>query len=184
MSIPEILKNLNYLKKQWLSYAKEWSNKGRPACGSGVPLNTAERLHLSNFNLWNLENEVRQVGNPPTHTANIKRMIDLENARRNRLIEQVDLWVNEELKQNTGEDAAYHTESFGNILDRISVLCLRVKNFEQTLQNDQQNNEIENRLEASKQQLDTIIKASEHLLREIEAGKKQLFVSGFLKDYK
>jgi|GEM_PF-6847191 len=184
MKLPQILRDLDFLTKQWIQFAGEWSNKGRPQCGTGVPLSLPERLHLSNFNLWNLENEVRRVGNPATQTANIKRMIDLENNRRNQLIEQIDEWLLVELRQDiTHRDAQFHTETLGSILDRISVLCLRVHHFKDKVKSDSNDGDAADKLMRSEGTLVNLIEATQYLIEEVMNGSKKLFITVFLKDY-
>ena len=91
--------------------------------GGGV---TAKALHLHalNFHLWHHEDTVRRPGVTDREVAHRKRCIDDLNARRNSAIEDIDATLLDRLTPNRG--APLSTETPGTIVDRLSVLALRI----------------------------------------------------------
>lgn len=85
---------------------------------------TALRLHAMNFGLWHHEDAVRRPGVDDHEVARIKRRIDDLNARRNAAIEEIDASLLGRIDPNPA--APLHTETPGTIVDRLSVLALRI----------------------------------------------------------
>jgi hypothetical protein len=84
--------------------------------------------HLANFELWHAEDAARSPGATDQDIARVKRLIDSVNQRRNDLTEQCDRLLLDFLnRQNLPADGAeLHSESPGMILDRLSILSLKV----------------------------------------------------------
>jgi Protein of unknown function (DUF4254) len=81
-------------------------------------------LHAMNFALWHHEDAVRRTGIGDQEVARRKGRIDDLNARRNAAIEDIDMTLLDCL--NLNDSAPLHTETPGTIVDRLSVLALRV----------------------------------------------------------
>ncbi len=98
-----------------------------PASLAGFDRALAEQ-HLSNFELWHAEDAARTPGASDHDLARIKRFIDRANQRRNDLTEQCDVLLLDSLnRQNLpAPDAELHSESPGLILDRLSILSLKL----------------------------------------------------------
>ncbi len=84
--------------------------------------------HLSNFELWHIEDEARAPHATDREVAETKRAIDRTNQHRNDLMERCDAVLltaleAEGLPSPTGE---LHSESPGLILDRLSILALKI----------------------------------------------------------
>ena len=84
--------------------------------------------HRANFDLWHIEDEARSPGATDTELAAVKRRIDKTNQLRNDLVEELDgallKWLAERALPN--EDAPLNSESPGLIIDRLSILSLKI----------------------------------------------------------
>jgi hypothetical protein len=100
---------------------------GVAASLSGLERAIAEQ-HLANFELWHAEDSARTPGASDQDLARIKRFIDNANQRRNDLTEQCDRLLLDFLHQQglPAADAELHSESPGLMLDRLSILSLKV----------------------------------------------------------
>ena len=100
-----------------------------PAQGSveGTDLHSLVKAqHQCNFMQWGLEDEVRRTDVADSVIAGLKRSIDRWNQRRNDLIEAVDDAMLAELADVDTSQAEQHSETAGQIIDRLSVLSLKV----------------------------------------------------------
>jgi hypothetical protein len=86
------------------------------------------RQHLANFELWHTEDAARIPGATDGELARVKRRIDETNQRRNDLSEEIDRLLLESLTPlglpNT--IAPLHSESPGLMIDRLSILALKL----------------------------------------------------------
>ncbi len=91
-------------------------------------LHAVERQHRANFDLWHIEDEARTPGATDAEVAAVKRRIDLTNQLRNDLVEDLDRMLLARLNQRglPNPDAALHSETPGLIIDRLSILSLKI----------------------------------------------------------
>jgi hypothetical protein len=86
------------------------------------------RQHRANFELWHIEDEARTPGATEAELAAVKRDVDATNQRRNDLAEQLDhallAWLEERGLPNP--EAPLHSESPGLIIDRLSIMALKI----------------------------------------------------------
>jgi hypothetical protein len=84
--------------------------------------------HRANFELWHIEDEARTPGSTDARIADVKRRIDTTNQRRNDLAEQLDAFLLEELAPRglPAEHAPLNSESPGLMIDRLSILALKI----------------------------------------------------------
>ena len=80
--------------------------------------------HRANFDLWHCEDQARDPLLDDRTVAVVKRSIDRLNQRRNDLVEQMDTQLLHATKQN--EAASLHSETPGLIIDRLSILALKL----------------------------------------------------------
>jgi hypothetical protein len=84
--------------------------------------------HRANFDLWHIEDEARTPGATDAELAAVKRRVDSTNQLRNDLAEQLDHilldWLAARNLPNPA--AALHSESPGLIIDRLSILSLKI----------------------------------------------------------
>jgi hypothetical protein len=86
------------------------------------------RQHRANFDLWHIEDEARAPGATDGQLAVVKRRIDQTNQLRNDLAEDLDRTLLDWLapQRLPAEDAQLHSESPGLIIDRLSILALKI----------------------------------------------------------
>jgi hypothetical protein len=86
------------------------------------------RQHRANFDLWHIEDEARTPGATDAQLAGVKRRIDQTNQLRNDLAEELDRTLLDWLSPQhlPAEAAALHSESPGLIIDRLSILALKI----------------------------------------------------------
>lgn len=82
--------------------------------------------HVSNFNLWNLEDQARRTDLEAAAIVQIKRAIDGWNQTRNDLIERIDEAILAELSGARVPGAEQHSETAGQMIDRLSILALKI----------------------------------------------------------
>jgi len=100
-----------------------------PLCLPTQGLIWTYRLHLCNFRLWHVEDGVRRPGASESFIAQSKRAIDTFNQQRHEQIEQFDTWLFTYLYDHNSRRLAeteLHSETPGNLLDRLSILTLKV----------------------------------------------------------
>ena len=86
------------------------------------------RQHRANFDLWHIEDEARTPGATDAGLADVKRRIDRTNQRRNDLAEELDRVLLDHLAAEGLPDrnAPLHSESPGLMIDRLSILALKI----------------------------------------------------------
>ena len=86
------------------------------------------RQHRANFDLWHIEDEARAPGATDAELAAVKRRIDRANQLRNDLAEELDrillAWLAKRGLPNP--EAPLNSESPGLIVDRLSILALKI----------------------------------------------------------
>ena len=87
-----------------------------------------EANHLHNSRLWEQEDLARRKQAPDAEIAGNKRAIDHHNQKRNDAIERIDeaLLVSLE-KISRKKDARLNSETAGAMIDRLSILALKIK---------------------------------------------------------
>ena len=109
------------------------SDAATPAAAAGTPDDLAalvEAAHLANVAIWRLEDQARRRDVADSRIAAIKRAIDPWNQRRNDLMEQVDASILAEHANVDVRNAELHSETAGMIIDRLSILALKIRGFE------------------------------------------------------
>lgn len=91
-------------------------------------LASVARQHRANFDLWHIEDEARIPGATDAELAAVKRRVDRTNQLRNDLAEELDRALLEYLAPQKLPDPAapLHSESPGLIIDRLSILALKI----------------------------------------------------------
>jgi hypothetical protein len=114
-----------------------WHHEAPSVGGSwkGLERLVAEQ-HLANFELWHAEDRARTPGASDHEVASVKRVIDRANQRRNDLSEKCDVFLLNLLNQQNlpAAEAELHSESPGLILDRLSILSLKIFHTREEMQ--------------------------------------------------
>ena len=96
-----------------------------PDGGSDELAELVMRNHRANFDLWHEEDKARDPAASDGEIARVKRAIDGLNQRRNDLVEAIDglllRWAGEQRA-----DAPLHSETPGMMIDRMSILALKI----------------------------------------------------------
>ncbi|MEZ0352728.1 DUF4254 domain-containing protein [Mycobacterium sp. pR1184] len=129
--------------------------------GDGIAAK-ALHLHALNFALWHHEDAVRRPGADDQEVARRKRCIDDVNARRNGAIEDIDTDVLDLIDLNP--NAALHTETPGTIVDRLSVLTLRIVHTDRDDQSGARRAVLD-------EQYDDLFAGLEQVLARMQAGQ-------------
>jgi hypothetical protein len=84
--------------------------------------------HRANFELWHIEDEARRPGASDTELADVKRRIDVTNQRRNDAVEELDRALLDDLAPRglPNPEAELHSETPGLMIDRLSILALKI----------------------------------------------------------
>ena len=83
--------------------------------------------HQANYDLWHVEDAARALSASDSDVVAAKRLIDITNQRRNDLTEQIDELLLASLPAHPSrEGAPLHSETPGLIIDRLSILSLKL----------------------------------------------------------
>ena len=137
------------------------------------------RQHQQNFKLWHQEDIARSPDVSEADLARVKRVIDKMNQQRNDLIEQLDDFLIHQLNLlgvKAQPNARLNTETPGSVVDRLSILSLRIYHMEeQAFRTDASDDHIakaKSRLEILYEQHRDLCQSLQELLDEIFAGRK------------
>jgi hypothetical protein len=83
--------------------------------------------HIYNRLLWEEEDLARRRDVSDTLIAQNKRNIDGFNQKRNDAIEKIDEFIIATIDASPTKTATQHTETIGAIIDRLSILSLKIK---------------------------------------------------------
>jgi hypothetical protein len=142
-------------------------------------------LHLANFDLWHMEDAARDPEATDHTIASIKRRIDARNQQRNDLMEQVDEHLLGAHPLNPS--ATLHTETPGQISDRLSILSLKIfhtrEEVQRTSAGEQHRARNARRLELLLRQRDDLALALTALFAEFLAGTRRFQIYRQFKMY-
>lgn len=96
-----------------------------PAATPELFLQIVEAQHRANFELWHEEDKARDPLATDSDIARVKHAIDALNQRRNDLVESLDRMLLH-AAGNQAAAATLHSETPGLIIDRLSILTLKL----------------------------------------------------------
>lgn len=137
---------------------------------------------------WHLEDIVRDPEIDPAKGIEIKRRIDQSNQDRTDLVEQIDDWFNAELKAiEPKENARLNTESIAWVVDRISILCLKMYHMEEqvnrTDSSEEHQKKCQLKLAVLEEQEKDLVRSFNELMEDIHAGERVVKVYRQMKMY-
>jgi hypothetical protein len=150
---------------------------------------TVEELHRANFELWHQEDKARDIRSGDTAIAAAKRAIDVINQRRNDQIERCDELLLDELsvKKLQNPQAELHSETPGMMLDRLSIMSLKVyhtrEETERILSPPGHRERNLRRLAILQQQRDDLASCLDRLWQRVLRGESRFQVYRQLKMY-
>jgi hypothetical protein len=147
------------------------------------------RQHRANYELWHIEDEARAPGATDKEIAEVKRRIDRTNQRRNDLAEELDerliKWL--ETRSLPRPEAPLHSESPGLVIDRLSILALKIYHTrEEAKRHDAPEGHVERncrRLEILEEQRADLARCLDTLWNETLAGARRFKMYRQLKMY-
>ena len=145
--------------------------------------------HHTNFEIWHLEDEARAPHATGSEIAEVKRGIDRANQRRNDVMERCDALLLEVLAQLglPASEAPLHSETPGMILDRLSILTLKIFHTrEETLRGDASESHIRRnreRLRLLEEQRSDLAGCLDQLWAQILRGERRFKLYRQLKMY-
>jgi hypothetical protein len=139
--------------------------------------------HQANFDLWHREDQARDPHASDHDITEVKHDIDRLNQLRNDLAEQIDLALLESVHPNP--NAPLHSESPGLMIDRLSILALKLFHTAEQLHRStpehQQRNQ--NRFLVLTEQRNDLSQCLDDLWTDVLAGNRRFKLYRQLKMY-
>ena len=152
----------------------------------GLAINqSALELAYENYLLWHEEDQARRTDATDVEIAAVKRRIDRLNQKRNDMIEKLDEEIILQFQQVTPSSGQTNSETPGSIVDRISILSLKIYHMrEDTLRSEispEHRERSRQRLQVLTVQRQDLYQALDQLLSDYRQGLK---VMKLYKQYK
>jgi hypothetical protein len=149
----------------------------------------AELLQLINTFQWHEEDRSRAHDAGDELLGAVKRSIDASNSRRVKTIEVLDTEIMGALREHGLPDAAapLNSESPASIVDRISVLALKLYHVREELSTaggTQDESALHARLENLNEQIEDLADCLDVLFEDIAAGRRSIKLYRQVKVYK
>ena len=137
---------------------------------------------------WHLEDIIRDPENDPKYLVEIKRRIDASNQHRTDTVEQIDEYLFEQLKETKTDSAAkMNSETPAWLLDRMSILQLKIYHFEDQLKRNDLSEElrksVSHKLAVLKIQEGDLETCFDELMEDLKSGKKYMKLYKQMKMY-
>jgi hypothetical protein len=139
--------------------------------------------HGANYDLWHREDEARDPRASDATIVHVKRDIDRLNQLRNDLAEQIDITLLQLAPDNPA--APLHSESPGLIIDRLSILALKIFHTEEQLHRSTPEHQDRNhsRLAVLNEQRTDLAACLDALWSDVLAGRRRFKLYRQLKMY-
>jgi hypothetical protein len=142
--------------------------------------------HRANFDLWHQEDMARDMSATAENIATVKHAIDRLNQSRNDLVEKIDeMLLNSLSSQNC--DAPLNSEPPGLIIDRLSILALKIYHTREEAQRETATNahrhRNESRLAILEEQRKDLADCLDALWKQVLAGERRFKLYRQMKMY-
>jgi len=148
------------------------------------------RQHQCNYLLWHEEDMARSPEASDAVIAAVKRRIDQLNQQRNDAIERLDDYLIEKMETwgvRPRPRAKLNTETPGSVIDRLSILALRIYHMEEQTQrvnaDPAHRARCAEKLAVLREQHKDLSRSLTELAADIAAGRKRLKVYRQFKMY-
>ncbi len=148
------------------------------------------RQHEQNFRLWHEEDIARSPDVGDAKVAEVKRAIDGFNQCRNDLIEKVDdalIAMLADAGTQPTADSRQHTETPGSVIDRLSIMSLRMFHMQEQIDREDADEEHREKARAKlalcQEQYADLSHSLELLLEDLVAGRARLKLYRQMKMY-
>ena len=137
---------------------------------------------------WHLEDIIRDPKNEPSFLVAIKRRIDASNQHRTDTVEQIDELLSENFKNVVvQENARMNSETPAWLLDRMSILQLKIYHFKEQLERNDADkthlNSVKHKLMILEIQEQDLEKCYDELMEDLGAGQKYMKLYKQMKMY-
>ena len=136
---------------------------------------------------WHMEDLIRNPNIDADKGMSLKRRIDLSNQERTDTVENLDDYFYNEYKDQGHENSTWNTESPGWVLDKLSILCLKIFHMEEQTKRD---DVTEKHIEICQQKLNVLLQQQidlsisyHELLEDYKSGKKVIKLYRQMKMY-
>lgn len=163
------------------AWTDDWHVAPGPQEESTDFVSLVREQHRRNFDLWHEEDTARALDVPDTLIASVKRRIDKLNQERNDLIERLDDALLDLLRKRgalPAPDTPWNSETPGSIIDRLSILSLKVFHMREQVQrrdaDKAHRDRCAERLRTLERQRTDLTRALQLLMDDLLAGRRQL----------
>jgi hypothetical protein len=137
---------------------------------------------------WHLEDIIRDPKNEPSFLVAIKRRIDASNQHRTDTVEQIDELLSENFKNvSVKENATMNSETPAWLLDRMSILQLKIYHFKEQLERNDADethlNSVKHKLMILEIQEQDLEQCYDELMEDLKAGLKYMKLYKQMKMY-
>lgn len=161
------------------STVKQWHQTPVEVVGNGL-MSIVCQQHAFNYNLWHEEDIARSRDVTDAQIAQVKRNIDQLNQNRNDWIEKIDDAISDFIDSESvsvSHDAPINTETPGSVVDRLSIIAIRIYHLEEQLDRtdvDQVHiDSVSQKIAICKLQRDELANALDQLMDCFQAGTKR-----------
>ena len=143
------------------------------------PKGMSQWILYKNFVIWHLEEMLREDNVDSARLLKIESAIDRNNHIRLDVLEQIDIWIDNVLSTagiEPGKNAPVHSETPSNIINRLSVLCLKIYHMHERLRTEYEGNDtntLKIRLNILEEQRKDVATALDELIKELRLGQKK-----------
>jgi hypothetical protein len=154
-----------------------WHSVSAETRQDGSFMALVEALHAANFTLWHAEDEARRALANDAAIAAVKRQIDSVNQVRNDTAERIDACLLASLRSNAiREGGEQHSETPGMMIDRLSILSLKLFHTQEELERKDapagHHERNEQRLRILREQREDLAACLERLWADVCAGRR------------